>query len=165
MPKEAVWLLEADHLVELTGKAHLAAGWSDRNREDHPGRAASPEHAPRGDGGSTGGDAVVDQDHGAACHRQGLALAAVDERATVEFGGLAANDRLELLFAHPDQLDVLRADHANTPLGDCPDPVLGLERSSELADEQDVERRIQRHGDLIADRDTASWERQHHRII
>ena len=51
------------------------------------------------------------------------------------------------------------------PSSDRSNAVLGLERRPELADEQDVERRFQRPGDLVADRDAASRERQYQRIL
>ena len=163
--EEAVGLLEADHLVELGREPDLASGGSDRDREDHPGGTAGSQHAAGRDRSPAGGDPVVDEDDGAPLDRKGLALAAVGERPSVELLGFASDDRVELRITHSDQLHVLAADDADAPLRDRSDAVLGLERRPELADKQDVKRGFQGPGDLVADRDAASRERQYQRIL
>ncbi len=95
----------------------------------------------------------------------GLALSPVGERPPVELLSFAGDDRVELRLTHSDQLQVLAADDPDAPLRDRSDAVLGLEWRPELADKQDVERRFQRPGDLVADRDAASRERQYQRIL
>jgi hypothetical protein len=92
--KESLWLLEADHLVEFRSQANLGARWRDRNGENHARRPAGSEHPSCSNGSSTGGDPVVDDDHGSPLHGKGLALAAVYLGSSFKLLGLAGDDRL-----------------------------------------------------------------------
>ena len=56
-------------------------------------------------------------------------------------------------------------DDASSPLRDCAHPVLGMEGSPDLADQEDVEGSLQRVRDLVGDGHATAGEAEHNRIL
>lgn len=99
--------------------------------------------------------AVVDDDHRLARDRNGLAISAVKMGSPLELRALAGDDLLKLLLADPDGLELVLAQESSPAFADRADPILGLHRRAELADDDYVKRRAERCGHFVCDGDAA----------
>jgi hypothetical protein len=84
---------------------------------------------------------------------------------TLELGSLAHLDRGEHVAAHQRAAHQVAVDDPNAALADGTHRQLGLEGQAELADDDDVERRIERPGDLEGDRHATTWQPQNDYIL
>jgi hypothetical protein len=61
--------------------------------------------------------------------------------------------------------EIVAIGHPNTFFGDSPNSVLRVTGCAKLSDAQDVQRRAQRSRHLIGNRDAATRQANHHRIV
>ncbi|OHV57552.1 hypothetical protein BCD48_42925 [Pseudofrankia sp. BMG5.36] len=157
-PEERLRGVEADHLIGV------AAQQVDRLRRRYgcgqhdPGSAGGPDNLAGRGGGRPGGDPVVDHDHdpaGQRCPRPGTPEPA---GPTVQLHPLLGLDRGKLLRGDAGQPQDLVVDDQHTALGDGAHRQLGLERDTQLANQDDIQRGTQRLRHLIGDRDTTTGQ-------
>ena len=103
-------------------------------------------------------DTVVDDDHCFLCQRDRVATFSVEHGATSDFGELAFSRPVELLVAHSRQALHGRIEDAHAVFGDGADREFTLQRSANLAGDDDVEGQPERFGDLECDDDTAAGQ-------
>ena len=103
--------------------------------------------------GDAGGNAVVDDDHGAIAQREGLAVAPVGLDPATQLYGLTLDDAGQLSSVYLQQFQRLLIEDPGATLGDRADAVLGVVEGAELAHCEDLEWSSQPCRDLIGYRD------------
>src|SRR5690606_6982891 len=132
-----------------------------RHRQHDPGRAVGAGHLAGGPGRRAGGDAVVDDDGGPAGERHPGPVAPEAAGPALQLGPLPGLDLGDLALGDTGHAHDLGVDHPGAVLADRAHAQLGLERHAQLADDDDVQRRAQRGGDLVGHRDTTPGQAQH----
>ena len=115
--------------------------------------------------GRAGRDAVVDDQRGAAVERDALATAAESRRAAGELVALERLDGRQVGGAHAGSTENFLVDDPHVALADRSHRELRLVRDTELAHDDDVERRAERDGDLVRDGHATARQAEHHEVL
>src|SRR5262249_44935261 len=113
----------------------------------------------------SGGDAVIDDDGSSILDVERRAARAVDGAAALDLFELTRRLFLDIILGHTQLFCQRRVDEGLRPsaVADRAERQFGLPRNADLAHENDIERRIERPGDLEPDRDAAARQGQHDR--
>lgn len=103
-----------------------------------------------------GRDAVIDHDGCTAGERHPPPVASIQTRSTIKFGTFALLNDFEIPFADAGESHNLIVDHPGVVLADRPQSQLRLERHSQLADQDHIQRNIEGLGDLSRHRNPAA---------
>ena len=162
---ERLGSLDADHLVSFALELRNGVAWCDGDCEQRAARALRLRDSERGASRTPGGQAVVDHDDRPP--RQGDRRPAAPEqlRAALGFRPLAALDRRDLLGREAGESYDFLVEDAHAALTDRAHRELRLERDTEFADDDDVQRRAQRPGDLGRDGNAPSRQSDHDAVL
>ena len=159
------WLFDADDLVGVLGqRAHGFRG-GDGHRQHDPRCAVCSGDVAGGAGGRAGGDAVVDEHRGTAGEVDARCGPAELVGPPLQLLALASFDSGEVGLGGPGETDDLVVDDADTIFADRPHRQLGLTRDSDLADDDDVEGRVERLRDLERNGDAAPREPEYDDVV
>lgn len=155
--------LQGDHRIgdAAQGRDGLGRGHRD-GQDDTPGPSTSQD-LDGGAGGGAGGQPVVDNDDGAAGDGQRRAGAAVAGQAPFQLGPFGPDDAGQVVGWQPDAGDQRLVEQHGAVLAEDAQGQLGLPGAAQLADDQDLQRRLQGPGDLCRDEDTAAGQADHDR--
>src|SRR5579883_2272187 len=143
---------QADQLVHFAPQHVARARRSHRHCDyDAPGLLL-PQRCHGRAHGRAGRQTVVAQNRGAAAQLGRRPVAAVLALAAFELGLFARGDALNRLFRYPQLENDVAVHHADAARGDRAHRQLFVPRDTELAHQENVERRLQRVSHLIADR-------------
>src|SRR5262249_9602687 len=150
-----------DDLVRV--RLHLVARVtrSDRSGENEPSGAAAPDGFGRRTHRGAGREPIVDQDHRASFDRGERPAAAVETVPALELPELAGDLLPEGVAVDSELAGDLVVDDEGATGRDRADGELGLARSADLADDEDIQRSPQDAGDLGRDRDAAARQAEH----
>lgn len=113
-----------------------------------------------------GGQPVIDNDYLPPLHWNGRMIAAIQRLSSLQLEPLARNDSVDLRSRDTPQEAVgfgVHDDHSAAR--DGPDCEFLMPRMPDLAHHQDVKRSLELPRNFGADGNTASGQRQHHRIL
>ena len=109
-----------------------------------------------------GGDAIVHEDHGAAPHVERRALSAVEALAALQLETLSGRDRLHDRLGQTQGSHEVVIDDAHGTGGKGTHGKLLVPGKSQLAHDEDIERRVELSSYLESHRHTAARQGQHH---
>jgi len=109
----------------------------------------------------TGRDAVVDDDHHPSGERLRRTARSEAMRSPFQLVAFATLHLGKLLRRDPGTLDEVGVDVAGPVLADGAHCELRLERNTELAHDDDIERRLERSGNLVCYRHAATRQADH----
>jgi hypothetical protein len=153
----------AHHLVGVGSKLPAGLFGPHGHRDDQLAGALLPDRGDRGTHGRPRREAVVDDDHRSSPKRCGWARAAIEALAAHQLG-LFTLDRGGQGFgrnAHAGR----RVHHTHAAARDRAHRKLLVAGIAELADHEDVQRRLQCMGDLEPDGDTAARQCEHEQVL
>jgi hypothetical protein len=144
--------------VEVQQRARLVR--ADRRGGDHVRGPARAEREDRGAHRRAGRETVVDDHDGAVDDRAHRPVAPVAPLAALELFGLGGDDGVDRVRVDVGRRDDVLVEHARAAGRDRAEGQLRVAGHAELADDQHVEGRGQRRGDLDGDGHTAAWQGQ-----
>ena len=155
----------ADDLVGLLSDERDRLAGADGNRDDDPACAAGAQSAHRRQVGEAGRQPVVDDDDRAPAHVDRRTAVAIRGHPAPELAHLALDGGVEQPLGHSDPPGDLGVQDGGAVLGDRADAELGVAGCAQLANRQDVQRRLERSRDLDGDRDASARQRDHDRPL
>jgi hypothetical protein len=161
--KEVLGCLEADEIVPFAREALARARRGDGYRQHNSRRSPSTQYARGRSGTCAPRDAVVDEQRSAAGDGKRRTVPAVKTLPAIELASLAGYDAPKVPIAESERANRIRVQECDILLADRPDCVLGLKWRSELANDCHIERRPERHRDLVRDRDPTAGRPDHDR--
>ncbi len=157
--------LEADDLIGFHFERFDDVDRGDGHRQHDPSCPSGPYHSQGRSGRAAGGDAIVHDDHRATGDRHGRLIAAESPRTRLHLRPLAGFDLAQFFVPHAGHVHDIPVDHTGTVFSDGSHPQLGLERDTQLAHHDDVERRFQRPRHLEGHRHASPGKAQDDRVL
>ena len=155
----------ADHFVDLGGQLLACRFGGGRHRHDDPLRPEPMERQDRSPHARSGGQPVVDEDHHLAVHIEGRPVPAVGLFASLQLKTLSPCDLLDDLCGDPHAPhDIVIEDHDATA-GDRPHRHFLMTWDAQLANNEHVQRHLQRRGNLVAHGHSTPRQCQHDNVI
>ncbi len=108
---------------------------------------------------------VVDKNDGPVAQRRELTIAAVQRVTTLELEPFPHRNGFDGSSRNPELIDDVFAEHSNAAARDCAHRELRMTGNAELADEEDVERRIQRSSYFERHRYSATGKCEHSDVV
>src|SRR5450830_65428 len=161
---ELRWRRDAHDLVG-SGQAPVDLHRGDGHGHDDSRGAEVACHLAGDARRGAGRDAVVDDDRDAPGQVDGISAPAQACDARRELSPFATLDRGQLVVGDPGGRQHPRVERARAALPDGPHGQLGLVGDAELADDDDVQRQVERLRHLEGHGYAASWQTQHHRVL
>jgi hypothetical protein len=148
--REALCRLQADHFVGLPAHRGQGLARGDGDGQHDLGRAAAAQRVDRRFGGGACRQAVVDDDNRTALGVQERAALQIERPAALDLGQLPATRLLEVGLVGARQAPHVFVDHGlgPGPVDDSGERKLRRAGRPDLAHQQQIQRRVQRPGDL-----------------
>lgn len=118
----------------------------------------------RGPHRRSGGDTVVDHDHGPACDFRRWPVPPVGEFPPFQLPAFPKCHGLERIALDVQGVDNLIVEYPHAARGERPHGQFFLTRHPEFADEHHIQWRLQKSGDLVSDRHSATRQGKHEHI-
>jgi len=128
-------------------------------------RAPSPDRMRSGSRRHSGGEAVIDEDGGTAPEVRARAIAPIQAELSVDLTTLRCGKSSDVVVSQPERFHEPLIKDQHIVRSDRPYPKLFMTWCPELADDDDVERRVQRDGDLVRDHDAPAWQPEDVRVL
>lgn len=156
---------EADHFVGIVADDIQRLGRSDRNRQDNAGCLILPQGFERDPCRSSGGYAVVNQDDRPAGDGDGPPVSEIKPSPALDLGKLAVLFSLDVTGVGPDdRQDFLVQDELRVrTVDDRADTVFLMSRRTDLAHQQNIERRMEGLCHLEGDGNTTARQSENKR--
>src|SRR5215472_13455763 len=158
--------LHTDCLVRHFAQSRECVGWRYRYREDQMGGVLAPDGLQRYPHRRSGGDAVVNGDCGAVLDLRSGTACTIDLTASLDLGKLSRRFFLQIALRDIQSGRQMPVDKGlgRGAVCHCTDREFGLPRHPDLAYEDDIERRVERLGNLETDGNAAARQCQDHRL-
>src|SRR5260221_624441 len=153
------------HVLPEPAHAHAGIGGAGGHGDHDPRRVELAQRLDRRFHRRAGGEAIVDQDDGLAGNRQRLAAAAISFFASPPLRELLVRGLLDRGLPDAVPRNNAGIDDAHAAGRDRAHRQLAMARPAELPHDEDVERRAPAPPHLVADRHTASRQRQDHDVV
>jgi hypothetical protein len=154
----------ADHIISDLPEGLTTRGIGDWHSHDDLRRLLLSHGGDRGPHRGAGGQAIVHEDRGLPLQIQRRPLTAELLLAALELLLFPPDHLIDLSLAEAEGADHRVVEDAHAAAGDRPHGELLLPWNAELADDEDIEREMQRARDLVGDRDSAAWQPEHDRV-
>lgn len=162
---EGAGLHGADQFIDSAGEQGAGFGCADGNGDGDVGGMKFLQGEDGDAQAVAGGDAVVDEDDVAVCEIERWAVAAVERFAALELGGFAFDRLVDDLMSDAFGGDEGVVEELDAAGGECADGELGVGGMADFAHEKNVERNVERAGDLGADGHAAARQREHEGVL
>jgi len=162
---ELLELQDAYDLVANAANRASAVRRAGGHREDDVIRAPSPDRVRSGSRRYSGGEAVIDEDGGTASEVRARAIAPIQAELSVDLTTLRCGKSSDVVVSQPQRFHEPLVKDQHIVRSDRPYPKLFMTWCPELADDDDVERRVQRGGDLVRDHDAPAWQPEDVRVL
>lgn len=159
-----IGLKRTDHFVDQLRQVFACIRCADGNGDDEMGGALIAHGHDGGAHSKPGSESIVGEQNRPALHIGGRAIIPVKMLPPVKLVKFAVGDFGDLHLGDPELGDERLVQNFVTSRSDGADGELRLIRRAELADDENIERRVQRLRDLEADRHTAAREGEDQRI-
>ena len=157
--------MRADDLVDQAGKGFADFGSGDRHRNHNPGGVFLPESQHRGIHACAGRQPIVYQDYGFSFDLGVRPVVAIGLFAAFKLSLFPAGCLFDSFGGDPQAADHLGVQDPHPAGGDGSHGQLFLARDAQLSHQEDVQRSIDRPGDLVGNGHAASRQGQHQGII
>jgi len=151
--------------VGLAQQRRARVARRDRHGDDDARRVTGGERFHRRPHRRAGGQAVIDEDHGAAGEIRIRAVAPVRALAPVQFREFPCRDAIDRAVVERQPADDVVVDHAHAAARDGAHGEFLVARHAEFADDEYVERRAERPGDLGGDRHAAARQAENDHVV
>ena len=157
-PIERLGRLQADHIVGLGAHRFKGVGRRDRDRQNHPGRALTPQGLQGRPGRGAGGKPVIDNDRRATGRADVPSAGHIEGAPTLDLLKLARAGRVQEGGVRARRPGDLLVDHRlrGFAVDDRRESQFGLPRRADFSNHDQVEGRFQGIGDLEANRHAAA---------
>jgi hypothetical protein len=153
--------MKTEHFVDFVSKVATGIRRGNGNGDDNRTGPFLTYGADRRAHGRTGRQSIVHEDHDAIAQVGHRARTAVFPKAPLELAPLALGDRTDDMWRNVVRAHDIAVEDLGPGSGNRAHRQLGVPWDAKLADQENIERRLQFARDFVRNRHPTTWERQH----